>query len=120
MHIQKQYEERQIFMNPLAIAAILFVAAAAVYIFYKIRYTKKNGIETEAVITRIVDEGVGTETSYSYFVRYTLNGQTVEARLSNPGFGKGLEIGTQIHVKYLPENPKIVVWVKQHKKDQEN
>ena len=99
-------------MNPLAIVAILFFAAATAYVFYKIQYTKKNGIETEATISRIEDEGSGEDTSYSFFVMYSMNGQKVEAKLSNPGFGRGLEIGTQIHIKYLPERPNIAVWVK--------
>ena len=86
-------------MNPFAIAAILFAIAAAAYVFYKIQYTKKNGIEAEAVITRIEEEGIGSDTSYNYFVRYTMNGQSVEAKLSNPGFGKGLEVGAQIRIK---------------------
>ena len=98
-------------MNPLAIAAIVFVVAAAAYVFYKIQYTKKNGIETDAVITRIEDEGIGTDTSFSHYVRYTMNRQAVEAKLSNPGFGKGLEVRAQIRIKYLPEKPNIVVRV---------
>ena len=40
-------------MGPFAIAVLVVVAAAAIYIFYKIWYTKRNGIETEAIITRI-------------------------------------------------------------------
>ena len=101
-------------MNPLAIAAIVFVVAAAAYVFYKIQYTKKNGIETDAVITRIEDEGIGTDTSFSHYVRYTMNRQAVEAKLSNPGFGKGLEVGAQIRIKYLPEKPNIVVRVREN------
>ena len=100
-------------MNPLAIAAIVFVVAAAAYVFYKIQYTKKNGIETEAVITRIEDEGIGTDTSFNYYVRYTMNGQAIEAKLSNPGFGKGLEVDAQIRIKYLPDQPNIVVRVRE-------
>ena len=73
----------------------------------------KNGIEADAVITRIEDEGIGTDTSFNYYVRYTMNGQAVEAKLSNPGFGKGLEVGAQIRIKYLPEKPNIVVRVKE-------
>ena len=101
-------------MNPLAIAAIVFVVAAAAYVFYKIQYTKKNGIETDAVITRIEDEGIGTDTSFNYYVRYTMNGQAVEAKLSNPGFGKGLKVDAQIRIKYLPEKPNIVVRVREN------
>ena len=98
--------------NPLAILIIVFIIAVAAYVFYKIHYTKKNGIETDATITAIEDEGLSTEASYNYYVRYIMNGQAVEAKLSNQGFGKGLKVGTQIRIKYLPEKPKTVVWVK--------
>ncbi len=99
-------------LNLSAILIILFIIAVAAYVFCKIHYTKKNGIETDATITAIEDEGLSTDASYNYYVRYIMNGQEVEAKLSNPGFGKGLEVGTQIRIKYLPEKPKIVVWVK--------
>ncbi len=99
-------------LNPSAILIILFVIAAAAYVFCKIHYTKKNGIETDSTVTAIEDEGLSTDASCNYYVKYIVNGQAVEARLSNPGFGKGLEVGTQIRIKYLPEKPKTVVWVK--------
>ena len=99
-------------MNPIAVVAILVLVAAAVFVFYKIHYTKKNGIEAVGIITRIEDESMGEDVSYGYYVRYTLNGQAVEAKLSNPGFGKGLDVGAQIKIKYLPEKPNVAVQVK--------
>ena len=99
-------------MNPFAVVAILALVAATVFVFYKIHYTKKNGIETVGTITRIEDESMGEDVTYGYYVRYTLNGQEVEAKLSNPGFGKGIEVGAQIKIKYLPEKPNIVVRMK--------
>ncbi len=99
-------------LNLPVILIILVIIAAVAYIFYKIHYTKKKGIETDAIITAIEDEDLSTDASYTYYVRYSMNGQTVEAKLSNPGFGKGLEVGAQIRIKYLPEKPKIVVWVR--------
>ena len=99
-------------LNLPAILILLVILAGAAYIFCRIHYTKKNGIETDAVITAIEDEGLGTEASYTCYVRYYAGGQTVEARLSNPGFGKGLELGAQIRIRYLPEKPNTVVWVK--------
>ena len=63
-------------MGPFAITVLVVVAAAAIYIFYKIWYTKRNGIETEAIITRIEEEsGVDASVTYHYFVQYTMNGQ---------------------------------------------
>ena len=99
-------------MNPFAIIVILFIIVAAGYVFYNIQRIKKNGIETDAVITRIEDVGTGTDTSYDYYVCYTERGQKIETKISNPGFGKGLEIGAEIRIKFLPEKPNIVVWIK--------
>ena len=99
-------------LNSSVILIILFIIAVAAYVFYKIHYTKRNGIETDATVTAIEDEALSSDASYTYYVRYIMNGQVVEAKLSNPGFGKGLEVGTQIRIRYLPEKPGIVVWVK--------
>ena len=99
-------------MNPFAIIVILFIIVAAGYVFYNIQRIKKNGIETDAVITRIEDVGTGTDTSYDYYVCYTERGQEIEAKISNPGFGIGLEIGAEIRIRFLPEKPNIVVWIK--------
>ena len=108
-------------MKFFPIIVIVLMAAAAIYIFYNIWYTKKNGTEAEAVITRIEEEtsydSDGASTSYDYYVLYTrmdggASGQEVEAKLTNPGFGRGLEVGKRIKIKYLPEKPTLVVWVK--------
>ena len=99
-------------MNPFAIIAILFIIAGAGFVFYNIHRVKKNGIETDAVITRIEDVGIGTDTSYDYYVCYTERGQIIEAKLSNPGFGRGLEVGAEIRISFLPEKPNIAVWIK--------
>lgn len=99
-------------MNIFAIIAIAFIIAAAGFVFYNIHRIKKNGIETNAVITRIEDVGIGTDTSYNYFVCYTEGGRKIEAKLSNPGFGRGLEVGAEIRIRYLPEKPNVAVWIK--------
>lgn len=99
-------------MSPFAVVVIVVLIAGIIFVFTKIHSTKKNGIETLGTITRIEDESIGEDITYGYYVRYTLNGQAVEAKLSNPGFGKGLEVGAQIKIKYLPEKPNIVVRVK--------
>jgi len=99
-------------MNPFAIIAVLLFIAGAGYVIYNIQRIKKNGIETDAVITRIEDVGIGTDTSYDYYVCYTERGQKIEAKLSNPGFGRGLEVGAEIRIRFLPEKPNIAVWIK--------
>ena len=96
----------------IAIGAILLIIAGAGFIFYNIQRVKKNGIETDAVITRIEDVGLGIDPSYDYYVCYTESGQRIEAKLSNPGSGRGLEVGAEIRIKYLPEKPNIAVLIK--------
>lgn len=101
-------------MSPFAVAVLVVIAAVAICIFYKIWYTKRNGIEAEALITRIEEEtDSDASITYHYFVQYTMNGQKVEARLTNPGFGKGLEVGARIKIRYLEEKPNAAVWVKE-------
>lgn len=86
----------------------------------------QNGIETDAVVSRIrenvtTDEH-GTSVTYTFYVTYrTMNGQTVEARL---GSGKSvdfkigkkawdydLEEGTKVRIKYLPEKTNYAIRV---------
>lgn len=104
-------------MSPFAIIVIVFVAAVGLYVGYKNLYTKKNGIETEATVTRIEEEtqadSDGISTTYMYYVRYTTaEGQSQDAQITNPGF-KRLKVGDQIKIKYLPEKPNAVVWIKE-------
>ena len=60
-------------MDAFTIIVITVVAAAAAFIFYKVQYTKKNGIEADAVVSRIEEENHvdsdGSSTSYNYFVK---------------------------------------------------
>ena len=86
---------------------------------------KQNGIETDAVVSRInenesVDEDGFTTVSYTYYVTYrTMDGQTVEAKLGsgksidNNIIGKpwdsDLKEGVNIRIKYLPDKPKYVI-----------
>lgn len=99
------------------------IAAVAVAVIVGIVFTVKrnkkileNGIEVEAVVSRIVtdwneDDNGNREKTETYYVRYrTDDGQTVEAKLSNPP-AHCFE-GTKLRVKYLPEKPKYVVAVK--------
>ena len=46
---------------------------------------KENGIETDAVVSRIVDDGTQTEGDINVYVRYrTDDGEEIEGILSNP------------------------------------
>ena len=103
-------------MNAFAIVVIVFVAAVALVVGYRILYTKKNGIEAEATVTRIEEDcqadSDGISTTYNYYVRYTsAEGESHEALITNPGFKK-LKVGECIRIKYLPQKPNAAVWLK--------
>ena len=64
--------------------------------------TEKNGIEADAIISRIVDDGTPTEIDINVYVRYrTANGEEAEAILSNPR--SDLEEGQRVRIKYHPK-----------------
>ncbi len=99
----------------IAIVAVI-VIGGAVYSYLRSKKIKENGIETDAVVSRIKEiekeEDGHTTTEYQYFVRYQDQaGQTVEAKLGNPP--RFLTEGTPLKIKYLPEKPKYVLMIKQ-------
>ena len=64
--------------------------------------TEKNGIEADAIISRIVDDGTTTDIDINVYVRYrTANGEEAEAILSNPR--SDLEEGQRVRIKYHPK-----------------
>ena len=88
----------------LIILAVL--ASGAAYALYYILKVKRNGIETEALVTRIEEEertdSDGVSVYYTFYVRYrTLEGRQIEATLANPK--SRLQVGSSVKIKYLPE-----------------
>ena len=64
--------------------------------------TEKNGIEADAIISRIVDDGTQADIDINVYVRYrTANGGEAEAILSNPR--PDLEEGHHVRIKYNPK-----------------
>lgn len=103
---------------------VLFIAAAAVLVIGGIVFTvlrnkkiKENGVEAAAVVSRIEIERELSDDGHSnekekYYVTYTnAEGQTVEAVLGNPP--ARARVGTELKIKYLPEKPKYVIYVKE-------
>ena len=82
---------------------------------------KENGIETEAVVTRIEERiwsgmhgDVITRDSvtYDYYITYTnRDGQSVEAMLTNFG-NLSFQEGDRMRIKYLPDRQDYPVFVK--------
>ena len=60
------------------------------------------GIETDAIISRIVDDGTPTDIDINVYVCYrTANGEEAEAILANPR--SDLEEGQRVRIKYHPK-----------------
>lgn len=88
----------------------------------------QNGIEADAVVTRINEtENTDTDTlnttiHYTYYVTYqTQDGQTVEAKLASgksfenrigKSWDSDLHEGSNVRIKYLPKKPKYVILIK--------
>lgn len=97
-----------------AVAAVII--GVAVFTVIRNRKIRKNGVEADAVVSRIEEtqspsaEG-GTDFSETYYVTYVdQNGQTVEAQLDHaPGRTR---VGDPVRIKYLPEKPHFAILVK--------
>ena len=63
---------------------------------------KENGIETDAVVSRIVDDGTQEYADINVYVRYrTEDGKEIEGVLSNPR--TDLREGQAVRIKYHPK-----------------
>ena len=101
------------------VAGGIFIAAmiiAAIFIVKRYNNIKKNGVEADAVISRIKENETlndygSVDHSYIYYVKYTAqDGQLVEARLG--GAPRLTRVGDRVRIKYLPEKPKYAIIIK--------
>ena len=78
----------------IAWMVFLAVIAAGILVSRRIKSEiNENGIETDAVVSRITDDGTPEDIDINVYVRYrTENGEEIEGILSNPR--AGLEEGT--------------------------
>ena len=95
---------------------VVVVVVIGVYSFLRNKKINENGIEADAVVSRIdtdtnTDADGSVSTNETYYVDYqNAEGQIVTAKLGNPPFGA--VVGTTMRVKYLPEKPKYVRRIK--------
>ena len=76
--------------------AAVFVAGLLVSRMIK-NGTEKNGIEADAIVSRIVDDGTPTDIDINVYVRYrTANGEEADPR-------SDLEEGQRVRIKYHPK-----------------
>lgn len=93
-------------------------AIGGIWAFVFSKKVKKEGIETDAVISRVErrewsggtgDLWAGDSFTYDYYIVYTNQvGQTVEALLSNPG-DHTFEIGDRMKIRYIPDRQEYPV-----------
>ncbi len=84
-------------------------AIGGIWAFIVSRKVKKEGIETDAVVSRVElhewgggDVGAQGNVTKDYYIIYTnQEGQAVEAMLSNPG-DHTFQKGDRLKIKYLP------------------
>jgi len=101
---------------------VLFGAVAAlivgfvVYSVIRNNKIRKNGVEADAVVSRIeeqvsTDSEGGIDVVYTYYVTYAAqDGRVVEATLNHaPGRTR---VGDRVRIKYLPEKPRYALLMK--------
>ena len=91
---------------------VIALVVAAVFTIKRNNAIQKNGVEADAVVSRIEDQETENdgrrEVNYIYYVQYqTRDGKTVEAKLGNEP--AHLFVGSKLRIKYLPDKPKYVI-----------
>lgn len=91
-------------MDKGIIAWIVFLAVIAAGMLMSRRIKREineNGIEADAVVSRITDDGTPDDIDIDVYVRYrTESGEEIEGVLSNPR--DGLSEGQPVRIKYHP------------------
>ena len=97
----------------LIAAAVSAVAAGAVFTIKRNNAIQKDGIEADAVVSRMDENESGDgdghrDVTYVYYVTYrTQDGREVEAKLGNEP--AHIAVGSKLRIKYLPDKPKYVI-----------
>lgn len=97
----------------LIAVAVIALVVAAVFTIKRNQAIQKNGVEADAVVSRIEenenrDDDGHRDVTYTYYVQYqTQDGKTVEAKLGNEP--AHLFVGSKLRIKYLPDKPKYVI-----------
>ena len=113
-------------MYAVIAVVVVLIVIGIVFTAQRNSAIKQEGVETDAVVTRVKENestdnhGFTTTVSYTYFVTYlTLDGQTVEAQLASGKsfdmkvgkdvWDQDLFVGKNVRIKYLPDKPKYVI-----------
>lgn len=102
----------------IIIILLVLFAIGGIWSFVVSKKVKEEGIETEAVISRVetvewhnADWPENNFTEEYYITYINQKGQTAEALLSNPGSHR-LKKGDKIIIKYLPDKQDYPVLIK--------
>ncbi|MBQ8133850.1 MAG: hypothetical protein IJ192_05540 [Clostridia bacterium] len=90
---------------------VVTIVAVVIFTVMRNKAIKENGIETNAVVSRVEKDADPDSNSYTCYVTYTtVYGQNVEARLNRlPDY---THVGDIVSIKYLPKKPKYVLFIK--------
>ena len=100
-------------------AAILVAVLAVVFVITVLRnrQIRKNGIETDAVVSRIEehdhrDSDGGISTTYSYYVTYIDQAGNPQEAILSKVLQSRYRVGEELSVQYLPEKPQYALPIK--------
>lgn len=105
------------FDSPVPYIFIAVVLGFVGYSLFRNHKIKANGIETDAVISRVeesdsTDSDGSITTTYTYYVRYKdQDGNGREAVLTNTYTRRNFVMGDPVKIKYLPGKEKTAVLV---------
>ena len=105
----------------ILITVLAAFAIGGIWAFVVSKKVKKEGIETDAVISRVElhewsggtgETWAGNSVTEEYYITFTdQEGRAAESLLSNPGKHTFKE-GDKVRIKYLPDRPDYPVLVK--------
>ena len=106
---------------------VLIIIASIIFAAKRNNKINQNGVEADAIVTRVKEsestdeDGIVTGVYYTYYVTYrTMDGKEVEAKLASgksfdnrigKSWDSDLHEGSNVRIKYLPEKPKYVIRV---------
>ena len=84
-------------------AVFLIIIVVGILVSRKMKKgINENGIETDAVVSRVLEDMLQDLSDFTVFVKYrTEDGEEVEGVISNPR--SDLEEGQQVRIKYHPK-----------------
>jgi hypothetical protein len=82
----------------------------SIYNYQHTTYLINNGEITEATITSIINDRSGEDVQTKVFVEYVINGIRYTNELGT--YISGMKEGQIVPIRYLPENPNIILYSK--------